>query len=116
MGIKRLKDINRNSISQNFELTVLIGKVNVRVARNGKRFADVIIQDASRMMEAKYWDYDDNEELINSISAEEAVNIKAVVGEYQGQIQVTIKHIEKADMDNVNIADLIPNSTWVWKV
>ena len=110
MGIKRLKDINRNSISQNFELTVLIGKVNVRVARNGKRFADVIIQDASRMMEAKYWDYDDNEELINSISAEEAVNIKTVVGEYQddsGYYQT----YRKADMDNVNIADLIPTST-----
>lgn len=112
MGIKQLKDINRNYISQNFELTVLIGNVNVRIARNGKRFADIIIQDASRMMEAKYWDYEDNEEFINSISAEEAVNIKAVVGEYQGQIQVTIKHIEKADMDSVDIADLIPTSIW----
>jgi 3'-5' exoribonuclease len=112
MGIKQLKDIDRNYISQSFELVVLIGDVKVRVARNGKRFADIIIQDASRMVEAKYWDYEDNEEFINSIGAEEAVNIKAVVGEYQGQIQVTIKHIEKVDMDSVNIADLIPTSTW----
>lgn len=80
MGIKQLKDIDRNYISQSFELVVLIGDVKVRVARNGKRFADIIIQDASRMVEAKYWDYEDNEEFINSIGAEEAVNIKAVVG------------------------------------
>lgn len=112
MGIKQLRDIDRNYISQSFELVVLIGDVKVKVARNGKRFADIVIQDASKMMEAKYWDYDDNEEFINSIGAEEAVNIKAVVGEYQGQVQVTIKHIEKADMDNINIADLIPTSTW----
>ena len=57
MGIKQLKDINRNYISQNFELTVLIGDVKVKVARNGKRFADITIQDASKMIEAKYWDY-----------------------------------------------------------
>lgn len=112
MGIKQLKDIDRNYISQSFELVVLIGDIRVKVARNGKRFADIVIQDASKMMEAKYWDYEDNEEFINSIGAEEAVNIKAVVGEYQGQIQVTIKHIEKADMDSVNIVDLIPTSTW----
>lgn len=112
MGIKQLKDINRNYISQNFELTVLIGDVKVKVARNGKRFADITIQDASKMVEAKYWDYENNEEFINSIGAEDAVNIKAVVGEYQGQIQVTIKHIEKADMDSVDITNLIPTSTW----
>ncbi len=112
MSIKQLKDIDRNYISQNFDLTVLIGDVRVKAARNGKRFADIMIQDASKMMEAKYWDYEDNEEFINSISAEEAVNIKAVVGEYQGQIQVTIKNIEKANMDEIDIADLIPTSTW----
>ncbi|HZK57349.1 MAG TPA: HD domain-containing protein [Clostridia bacterium] len=112
MGIKQLKDIDRNYISQNFELAVLIGAVKVKVARNGKRFADIVIQDASKMMEAKYWDYEDNEEFINSISVEDPVNIKAVVGEYQGQIQVTIKHIERADIDSIDIVDLIPTSTW----
>lgn len=112
MSIEQLKDINKNYVSQNFELTVLISDVKVKAAKNGKRFADIIIQDASKMMEAKYWDYEENEEFINSISAEDAVNIKAVVGEYQGQIQITVKQIEKANMNDVNIGDLIPTSTW----
>lgn len=112
MEIKQLKDIDRNFISQNFELTVLIGDVRPKVARNGKKFADLVIQDASTMLEAKYWDYGDNEEFINSIQPEEAVNIQAVVGEYQGQIQVTIKNIEKANMDEVDIRGLIPTSSW----
>lgn len=112
MSIKQLKDINKNYVSQNFEITVLMSDIKVKASRNGKRYADIIIQDATKMLEAKYWDYEDNEEFINSITAEDPINIKAVVGEYQGQIQVTVKHIEKADIDNINIGDLIPTSTW----
>lgn len=112
MSIQQLKDINRNYVSQNFEATVLISDVKVKASKNGKRYADVMVQDASKMMEAKYWDYEDNQELINSLTAEDPINIKAVVGEYQGQLQVTIKQIEKANIDEVNMADLIPASTW----
>lgn len=112
MEIKQLKDIDKNFVSQNFELMVLIGEVRPKVARNGKKFADLIIQDASKMLEAKYWDYEENEDFINSIKPDEAVNIKAVVGEYQGQIQVTVKDLERADMEDVDIKSLIPTSSW----
>ncbi|MBU5674892.1 HD domain-containing protein [Alkaliphilus sp. MSJ-5] len=112
MSIKQLKDINKNYISQTFEATVLMSDIKVKASKNGKRYADVIIQDSSKAMEVKYWDYEENEEFINSLSPENAINIKAVVGEYQGQIQITIKQIEKANMDNVNIGDLIPTSNW----
>lgn len=112
MSIKQLQDINKNYISQNFELTVLMSDMKVKASRNGKRYADLIIQDATKMIEAKYWDYEDNQELMDSLSAEDPIHIKAVVGEYQGQLQITIKHIEKADKDTVNMADLIPMSTW----
>ena len=112
MSIKQLKDINKNYISQTFEAMVLTSDIKVKASKNGKRYADVIIQDSSKAIEAKYWDYEENEEFINSLSPEDAINIKAVVGEYQGQIQITIKQIEKANMDNVNIGDLIPTSNW----
>jgi len=112
MSIKQLKDISKNYVSQTFEITVLMSDVKVKASKNGKRYADVIIQDATKMIEAKYWDYEDNVDLINSLSSEDPINIKAVVGEYQGQLQITIKKIEKADMDNINIGDLIPTSTW----
>ncbi|QUH18821.1 3'-5' exoribonuclease YhaM family protein [Alkaliphilus sp. B6464] len=112
MSIKQLKDINKSYISQTFETTVLMSDIKVKASKNGKRYADLIIQDSSKAMEAKYWDYEENEEFINSLSPEDAINIKAVVGEYQGQIQITIKQIEKANMDNVNIGDLIPTSNW----
>ncbi len=112
MSIKQLKDINKNYISQTFEATVLMSDIKVKASKNGKRYADVIIQDSSKAMEAKYWDYEENEGFINSLSPEDAINIKAVVGEYQGQIQITIKQIEKVNMDNVNIGDLIPTSNW----
>lgn len=112
MSIKQLKDINKNYISQTFETIVLMSDIKVKASKNGKRYADVIIQDSSKAMEAKYWDYEENEEFINSLSSEDAINIKVVVGEYQGQIQITIKQIEKANMDNINIGDLIPTSNW----
>lgn len=112
MSIKQLKDINKNYISQSFEITVLMSDVKVKSSKNGKKYADVIIQDATKMMEAKYWDYEENQELIHSLTSEDPIHIKAVVGEYQGQLQITIKNIEKANLDNVNMGDLIPTSTW----
>lgn len=112
MSIKQLKDISKDYISKNFETIVLISDIKVKSSRNGKRYADLIIQDASKMMEAKYWDYEKNEEFINLISPEDPVNIKAVVGEYKEQIQITVKNIEKADTKEVNMVELIPASTW----
>ncbi len=112
MSIKQLKDINKNYISQNFEATVLMSDIKVKASKNGKRYADLIIQDASKMIEAKYWDYEENQDFISALSSEDPINIKAVVGEYQGQLQITIKHIAKANLDEVNMGDLIPTSTW----
>ncbi len=48
MEIKQLIDINKEYIGQNFETTVLISDIKVKASRNGKRYADLIVQDASK--------------------------------------------------------------------
>lgn len=112
MSIQQLKDITKEYISQNFEAIVLISDIKVKASRNGKKYADIIIQDSSKMMEAKYWDYEGNEEFINSINPEDPISIKAVVGEYKDQLQITIRDMKKANSEEVNMSDLIPASTW----
>lgn len=110
--IKKLKDINKKYVGQSIEITVLMSDIKVKADKNGKKYADIIIQDSSKSMEAKYWDYEEKEAFIISLGTEEIINIKASVGEYQGQIQLTIKDIQKADRDSIDIADYIPTSTW----
>ena len=112
MYIKELKDISVEFINKTVEMIVLISEINVKTSRNGKKYADITIQDNSKMMEAKYWDYEENEEKIQAFDENEIVEIEAIVGEYNGQLQITIRKIEKATRDNYNIKDFIPTSDW----
>jgi 3'-5' exoribonuclease len=98
-------------MNKTIEAIVLIVETKVKTARNDKVYADMIIQDASKQVEAKYWDYAKKEKFTSSIKEDEPVKIKCVVGEYQGRIQVTIKSIEKIE-ENIDLDKLIPSSDW----
>ncbi|MGV8147147.1 MAG: 3'-5' exoribonuclease YhaM family protein [Alkaliphilus sp.] len=111
MLIKNLKEIDKDYMNKTIEATVLIVETKVKTARNDKVYADMIIQDASKQVEAKYWDYAKKEKEISSINENDPVKVKCVVGEYQGRIQLTIKNIEKIEGD-FDLDRLIPSSDW----
>lgn len=111
MFVKKLKDISKSQLNEVIKAIVLLLEVKVKTAKNDKRYADLIIQDATKMLEVKYWDYEDNRDFIDSLLPNEIIQIEAIVGEYQGQLQLTIKHIERVEKD-INMEDLIPASSW----
>lgn len=112
MYIKQLKDISRKLINETIEAVVLLSEVNIKTTKNDKKYADITIQDASKVMEAKYWDYEENQEKIKSFGDYEIVEIQALVGEYAGQLQLTIRSLEKAHNSKISIKDLMPASSW----
>ncbi|AKL96787.1 3'-5' exoribonuclease YhaM [Clostridium aceticum] len=112
MYIKQLKDLSSKLLNETIEAVVLLSEVKVKTTKTDKKYADIIIQDASRMMEAKYWDYEENQEKFKSFQPHEIVQIQGQVGEYGGQLQLTIRNIERASSDKVSIKDLIPTSPW----
>lgn len=112
MKVEQLKDITLECVNQNFEFIVLISDINIKVAKNGNGFVDFIIQDASKIMDAKYWEYDDNKEFISSINIGEPVKIKVFINKYLDKAQIIIKDIKKLDKSEVDIKDLILTSDW----
>ncbi|KAB3533442.1 3'-5' exoribonuclease YhaM family protein [Alkaliphilus serpentinus] len=112
MLINKLSEINKGNINDQIEAIVLITEIKLKLTKNEKKYADLSLQDASKKIEAKCWEVDENENFLLSLKANEAVKIKAVVGEYQGSIQLTIKEMERAKEGEVNIRSLIPTSDW----
>ncbi|SDK94959.1 3'-5' exoribonuclease YhaM family protein [Natronincola ferrireducens] len=111
MFIKQLKDINKSLLNETIEAVVLLSQINVKTTKTDKKYADMVIQDVSKVMEAKYWDYEENEEKIKGFGNNPIVQIQGIVGEYNGQLQLTIRSLEKVDSDKVTIKDFIPAST-----
>ncbi len=112
MEVRQLKEINKSHISGTIEVVALLVEVKVKTSKTDKQYADLILQDTSKKIEAKCWDYEENKQFLNNIGEAEIVKVKAIVGEYQGQIQLTVKQISRVESDAVKIADLIPTSDW----
>ncbi|ABR50260.1 metal dependent phosphohydrolase [Alkaliphilus metalliredigens QYMF] len=112
MLVKQLKEITKEHLNQVIEAAVLLVEVKVKTTKTDKRYADVIIQDGSKSMEAKFWDYDEKEDFFSQLSTSEIVVIQALVGEYQGQLQLTIKEIKLAEKNAYQMGDFIPKSEW----
>ncbi|WP_026476626.1 3'-5' exoribonuclease YhaM family protein [Alkaliphilus transvaalensis] len=112
MEIKQLKDINKSHLNSLIEVVALLVEVKVRTTKTEKQYADLILQDASKKVEAKCWEYQENKNLFDSLLDTPVVKIKALVGEYQGQIQLTVKDICILETSEDMMAGLIPTSDW----
>ncbi len=86
-----LKSITRNEINQEVVLTALLVDVKIKKTKNGKKYADLVVQDASMKREVKLWDADEEDPLMKKRDEPPVVELVALVGEYQGRLQLTIK-------------------------
>ncbi|MDR5659329.1 OB-fold nucleic acid binding domain-containing protein [Serpentinicella sp. ANB-PHB4] len=110
MFINKLKDIGKEHLHTVVECIVLLSDVKIKVSRNGKEYADIIIQDRSKAMEVKLWDYEKYSDFFQSLDNNSIVKVHGQVGEYQSQLQLTIKEIEKYEKADISIKDFIPTS------
>ncbi|SET07468.1 3'-5' exoribonuclease [Natronincola peptidivorans] len=112
MQISQLKDLSKKHLNETIEAVVLLSAVKVKTTKTDKKYGDLVIQDASKVLEAKLWDYDENEKKMQNFKDNEIVKIQALVGEYSGQLQLTIKSIERASDGAFSLEDFIPTSPW----
>ena len=112
MFIKNLKEISKEHLNSIIEAHVLLTDIKLKVSKNEKRYADMVIQDRTKAMEVKLWDYDQYERVLESVGPNSVFNIRAMVGEYQGQVQLTIKELVPYDGEEISIKDFIPISSW----
>ncbi len=56
-----------------------------------KKYADLTVQDATMKREMKLWDVTEDNPLMNVEDEPPIVEITALVGEYQGRLQLTVR-------------------------
>lgn len=108
----QLKEISKENLNEVIDLVVLISDVRVKKTKTDKEYADLTVQDASKIMEVKCWDYEKFQSLFEEIEANDPVEIRGLVGEYAGQIQLTVKDVKKLPKGVAEVQNLIPTSTW----
>ena len=108
----QLKEITKEHLNELLGFVVLISDVRVKKTKTDKTYADLTVQDASKIMEVKCWDYEKYQHIFEGIEANDPVEIKGAVGEYNGQIQLTVKEVRKLPKGEANVQNLIPTSTW----
>ncbi len=107
-----LKSITRNEINQEVVLTALLVDVKIKKTKNGKKYADLVVQDASMKREVKLWDADEEDPLMKKRDEPPVVELVALVGEYQGKLQLTAQKIREVDGNTVDMRALLPSSRW----
>ena len=112
----KLKDLSKEYLNQTVELVVLIGGVTLKRTKSDKVYADVVVQDSTKRMETKCWDYEQFEDVFTEVSEDQPVKIKGLVGEYNDRVQLTIKDIRPIKEGSYDLGDFIRKSDWDLKM
>lgn len=102
MLYKKIKEFN---IDERIDGFFLIKDIEVKTASNGNKFLDITLSDNSGDINAKYWDYreEDDEYAQNTI-----VKIRGDISEWQGKKQLKIIKIRNLGLeDQVNLEDFV---------
>ena len=78
------------------------------VAKNGKTYENVVLQDRTGTIDAKIWD--PNSSGINDFDAMNYVDVVGDVTSFQGTLQLNIKRVRKADEGEYDPSDYLPVS------
>ena len=81
----------------------------IALTKNGKEYGSLVLQDKTGTVDAKIWEL--NSPGINEFSALDYVYIDADVTLFQGQNQLNVKRIRKADEGEYHPADYLPVTT-----
>ena len=78
------------------------------VAKNGKAYENVVLQDRTGTIDAKIWD--PNSSGINEFEAMDYVDVTGEVTSFQGALQLNIKRVRKAESGEYEPTDYLPVS------
>lgn len=85
-------------------------KYTTGVAKSGKEYGSVVLQDRTGTIDGKIWDLGSS--AIREFDALDYIDIKAEVTSYNGTLQLNIKEIRKADEGTYSESDYLPCSRY----
>lgn len=87
--------------------TFLVQGKERKVSRSGSPYLDLVLQDSGGFIRAKLWDCD-NFNL--DFDADDVVEVKAAVEEYQGALELRVEEIHRWRNPEVDLRDFLPCS------
>lgn len=88
--------------------TFMVRAKERKTARNGSAYLDLEFQDSTGTVKAKLWDCDKS---TVAFEADDVVRISGSVEVFQGNLQLSLRKIEKCREADINLADYLPHST-----
>ncbi|SDY47835.1 3'-5' exoribonuclease YhaM family protein [Tindallia californiensis] len=110
--MRELKSITKDDLNQEVTFIALLIDVKIKATKTGGKYADLTVQDASSKQLVKLWDVAEEDWLQRAKDEIPVIEVKALVGEYQGKLQLTSRSIRKVDKDSIDMKKLVPSSKW----
>ncbi len=84
----------------------LVQVKQAQTTKSGKPFISLRLQDKTGSISAKIWDNADK--LLSVFSKGDIINIDAVVDEYNQELQLNIRQLQKLPLEKINLEDFLP--------
>ena len=102
------KDIGNNGLVEGF---AVIRQCEVKMAKNGNNYLDLVLADKSGEIFAKLWDY--NESAHGKYETDMFVKVRGAVSQYNGHDQLRIERIRPViESDNVDVSDFVKSADY----
>jgi 3'-5' exoribonuclease len=103
------KRLNELKIGDEFTAFLLVTKLEVKTAKNGKQFLNLELRDKSALLPAKVWNK--IEDIVDAIKEGVVVKVAGLLEEFNGTLQIRVEKIRLAnETDNVSSDDFLPGS------
>lgn len=90
---------------EEIETELLVKVINTMEGKDGKKYFNIILTDASGEIESRLWQY--STEVESEITRGSFVKVKGKLNFYQGKKQFIISTISKLNQDQVNMSDFV---------
>lgn len=107
-----LSGITNEYMNKELSMTLLLTEMKIKKARNGKEYADLFLQDQTQKCEARLWEYEAYSTLLEQLKYPGIVDCIILVGEYKGQVQLTVKSLQPSNNKEITIEQLVQRSKW----
>ncbi len=94
---------------EEIESIFLVKIFNTMEGKDGKKYFNFILTDASGDLESRQWHY--SAEVEKNVAKGAFVKVRGKLNFYQGRKQFIINHIEKLDQKDVNLDDFVMKAT-----
>ncbi|MBV9125929.1 MAG: HD domain-containing protein [Planctomycetes bacterium] len=90
------------------EEVYLVSDKQLRANRNGNLYLQLELRDRTGAISARLWNA--GEHLFRSFDSGDFLNVKGKVQMFQGALQMILSHLDRVEMEKVDLADFLPHT------